>query len=181
MLQVIKSGFNPGYGLFTTTGGGQYFPGSQAGPSCLGLPPPSLVQERGHFPCAAADPFAWMYQAVHMDHGLGLLNFLGLMLGKAMYEGMLMDLPLAPFFILRLQVPRSQKAVGSPVTRLAPFDAWLVRRSLFRTVPFLVAEGHAGLAAVHKRADTRLPSRAAGRCLTSCSCWTRISTAPLSP
>jgi len=42
-------------------------------------------------------------QAVHMDQGPGLLQFLGLMVGKAMYEGMLIDLPLAPFFILRLQ------------------------------------------------------------------------------
>uniref|UniRef100_A0A7S1SW68 HECT-type E3 ubiquitin transferase n=1 Tax=Tetraselmis chuii TaxID=63592 RepID=A0A7S1SW68_9CHLO len=42
-------------------------------------------------------------QAVHMDQGPGLLEFIGMMVGKAMYEGMLVDLPLAPFFILRLQ------------------------------------------------------------------------------
>jgi hypothetical protein len=46
-------------------------------------------------------------QAVHMDQGPGLLEFIGMMVGKAMYEGMLVDLPLAPFFILRLQVCRA--------------------------------------------------------------------------
>ena len=32
-----------------------------------------------------------------------MLYFLGLMLGKALYEGLLIDVPLAPFFLLKLQ------------------------------------------------------------------------------
>ena len=39
--------------------------------------------------------------------GLSVLEFLGLILGKALYEGMLMDLPLAPFFITKLQASRA--------------------------------------------------------------------------
>ena len=35
--------------------------------------------------------------------GHALLQTLGLVLGKALYEGLLLDLPLAPFFVARLQ------------------------------------------------------------------------------
>jgi len=35
--------------------------------------------------------------------GINMLYFIGQMLGKALYEGLLIDIPLAPFFILRLQ------------------------------------------------------------------------------
>ena len=35
--------------------------------------------------------------------GHALLNMLGLVLGKALFEGLLVDLPLAPFFVARLQ------------------------------------------------------------------------------
>ncbi len=40
---------------------------------------------------------------VQLAGGLAVLEFLGLILGKALYEGLLMDLPLAPFFITKLQ------------------------------------------------------------------------------
>uniref|UniRef100_A0A061RFF5 HECT-type E3 ubiquitin transferase n=2 Tax=Tetraselmis sp. GSL018 TaxID=582737 RepID=A0A061RFF5_9CHLO len=68
--EVVRAGFNPDYGLFAATEGGEFFPGPQA---------------------------------ARMDPGGGLLSFLGLMLGKAIYEGLLLDLPLAPFFVKRLQ------------------------------------------------------------------------------
>lgn len=41
--------------------------------------------------------------ATKIPNGLGLLEFLGLVVGKALYEGILLDLPLAPFFVARLQ------------------------------------------------------------------------------
>ncbi|GMH32392.1 hypothetical protein BSKO_00226 [Bryopsis sp. KO-2023] len=41
--------------------------------------------------------------AEQLPYGFQMLKFLGLILGKAMYEGMLLDIPLAPFFLLRLQ------------------------------------------------------------------------------
>jgi hypothetical protein len=41
--------------------------------------------------------------AEHLDSTLGALRFLGLMFGKALYEGILLDVPLAPFFVSRLQ------------------------------------------------------------------------------
>lgn len=69
-LQVISTGFNADYGLFTSTADGLAYPQ----------------------PAATAVP-----------NGLGLLEFLGLVMGKALYEGILLDVPLAPFFVARLQ------------------------------------------------------------------------------
>lgn len=42
--------------------------------------------------------------AERLDGGLAALETLGLALGRALYEGVLLDLPLAPFFVSRLQV-----------------------------------------------------------------------------
>jgi len=36
-----------------------------------------------------------------LSQGHQLLEFLGLMLGKALYEGILLDWPLAPFFVTK--------------------------------------------------------------------------------
>ena len=41
--------------------------------------------------------------AAKIPNGLGLLEFLGLVVGKALYEGILLDVPLASFFVARLQ------------------------------------------------------------------------------
>lgn len=41
--------------------------------------------------------------ATKIPNGLGLLEFLGLVVGKALYDGILLDIPLASFFIARLQ------------------------------------------------------------------------------
>ena len=41
--------------------------------------------------------------AERLDGGLAALETLGLVLGRALYEGVLLDLPLAPFFVARLQ------------------------------------------------------------------------------
>lgn len=45
--------------------------------------------------------------ATCVPNGLGLLEFLGTIVGKALYEGILLDVPLAPFFAARLQVEAS--------------------------------------------------------------------------
>ncbi len=72
LLQVVKSGFNADYGLFTSTEhGGMAFP--QPASSQLGESAPAL------------------------------LRFLGAIFGKALYEGILLDTPLAPFFVAKLQ------------------------------------------------------------------------------
>lgn len=42
--------------------------------------------------------------AERLEGGLASLELLGLVLGKALYEGILVDMPLAPFFVSRLQV-----------------------------------------------------------------------------
>ena len=39
--------------------------------------------------------------AARLPQGLALLEFLGSMLAKALYEGILLDWPLAPFFVAR--------------------------------------------------------------------------------
>ncbi len=39
--------------------------------------------------------------ASKLGQGLELLEFLGLMLAKALYEGILLDFPLAPFFVAK--------------------------------------------------------------------------------
>ncbi|CAD7704872.1 unnamed protein product [Ostreobium quekettii] len=41
--------------------------------------------------------------AERLQQGPQMMRYLGLMLGKALYEGLLVDIPLAPFFLLRLQ------------------------------------------------------------------------------
>lgn len=45
--------------------------------------------------------------AAWLPQGVALLEFLGLMLAKALYEGILLDYPLAPFFVARCQSARS--------------------------------------------------------------------------
>lgn len=45
--------------------------------------------------------------AERLDGGLAALETLGLVLGRALYEGLLLDLPLAPFFVSRLQARRA--------------------------------------------------------------------------
>lgn len=42
--------------------------------------------------------------AERLDGGLAALETMGLVLGRALYEGVLLDCPLAPFFVSRLQV-----------------------------------------------------------------------------
>ena len=59
--------------------------------------------------------------ATTIPNGLGLLEFLGLVVGKALYEGILLDVPLAPFFVARLQGRRPM------FDDLAALDAELYR------------------------------------------------------
>lgn len=42
--------------------------------------------------------------AAHVAAAPALLHFLGTVFGKALYESILLDTPLAPFFVARLQV-----------------------------------------------------------------------------
>jgi hypothetical protein len=51
--------------------------------------------------CAYSNPLA-----ERLDGGLAALETMGLVLGRALYEGVLLDLPLAPFFVSRMQVRR---------------------------------------------------------------------------
>lgn len=51
--------------------------------------------------CAYPNPLA-----ERLDGGLAALETMGLVLGRALYEGVLLDLPLAPFFVSRMQVRR---------------------------------------------------------------------------
>ena len=74
VMQVVKAGFNADYGLFTATEQG-----------CLAFPAPASAALGG----AAPD--------------LALLRLLGACFGKALYEGILLDNPLAPFFVAKLQ------------------------------------------------------------------------------
>ncbi|KAL4858841.1 E3 ubiquitin-protein ligase UPL7 [Chlorella vulgaris] len=48
--------------------------------------------------CAYPNPLA-----ERLDGGLAALETMGLVLGRALYEGVLLDLPLAPFFVSRMQ------------------------------------------------------------------------------
>ena len=53
---------------------------------------------------STADSLAYPQPAASkIPNGLGLLEFLGLVVGKALYEGILLDVPLASFFVTRLQ------------------------------------------------------------------------------
>ncbi|KAK9815844.1 hypothetical protein WJX72_010650 [[Myrmecia] bisecta] len=53
---------------------------------------------------ATPDGLAFPQPAANqIDNGYALLQFLGLVFGKALYEGILLDMPLAPFFVARLQ------------------------------------------------------------------------------
>ena len=64
------------------------------------------VRQHGLFPQQA--PACWQAypepKASALPQGHALLAMLGLVLGKALYEGFLIDVPLAPFFAARLQV-----------------------------------------------------------------------------
>lgn len=71
----MLQGFDPKYGLFATV----------EGPSGGTLYPSALAHA--------------------VDGGLAAVHHMGVVLGKALYEGILVDMALAPFFITRLQVP----------------------------------------------------------------------------
>lgn len=73
-MESLLQGFDPKYGLFAAV----------EGPFGGTLYPSPL--------------------APAVEGGLGALRHMGVMLGKALYEGVLVDMALAPFFITRLQV-----------------------------------------------------------------------------
>ncbi len=52
--------------------------------------------------------------AERLDGGPAALETLGLVLGRALYEGLLLDLPLAPFFVSRLQARRASLPRSPP-------------------------------------------------------------------
>ncbi|EIE23025.1 hypothetical protein COCSUDRAFT_15978, partial [Coccomyxa subellipsoidea C-169] len=59
---------------------------------------------RGLFTSTAEGGLAFPQPAAaHIASAPALLHFLGLVFGKALYEGILLDTPLAPFFVARLQ------------------------------------------------------------------------------
>ena len=64
--------------------------------------------------------------AIHENH-LELINFVGRVLGKAVYEGIVVEVPLANFFLSHLLRYRSANPVFSYFDELASFDADLYR------------------------------------------------------
>jgi ubiquitin-protein ligase E3 C len=85
--------------------------------------------------------------ATRLSNGTDLLEFLGLMVGKAMYEGMLLEVELAPLFVMALQkwhpaledlssldetLYKSLLQVGTALmntSRVHPDNPWFVRTS----------------------------------------------------
>lgn len=63
-----------------------------------GVNPDAGLFQRNHEGYLYCSPLAEQH-----PEGIHNLYFLGEMLGKALYEGLLIDIPLAPFFLLRLQ------------------------------------------------------------------------------
>ena len=84
--------------------------------------------------------------ATSIPNGLGLLEFLGLVVGKALYEGILLDVPLASFFVARLQG----------------------RRLMFDELAALDADLHRSLLQL-KRCDQLTPRVYGTCCVSACS------------
>ena len=70
LVDVLKAGFDPALGLFTSTPDGLLYPNPAA--------------------------------ALRVDDAYALFEFLGAILAKVLYEGILVELPLAPFFTSKL-------------------------------------------------------------------------------
>lgn len=62
---------------------------------------------------------------LHEDH-LSLFNFVGKMLGKAVYEGIVVDVPFATFFLSRV-LGQHHSALYSPIDELPSLDAELYK------------------------------------------------------
>ena len=87
MEDIVRAAFHADLGLFVTTGGG-------SGGGGEGGAVRSGVGDKTYFP----NPHA---AALHEDSEQ-LFEFVGRMLGKALYEGVTLDVPLAPFFVRRV-------------------------------------------------------------------------------
>lgn len=66
---------------------------------------------------------------VQDDH-LQLFNFVGKMLGKAVYEGIVVELPFAPFFLSQL-LGKKYSNIHSPIDELPSLDAELYKNLTF--------------------------------------------------
>lgn len=93
LVESLLQGFDPKYGLFA----------SVEGPSGGTLYPSPL--------------------APVVEGGLAALRHMGIMLGKALYEGILVDMALATFFITRLQV-RGKCTIQAELAMMIPVDTF---------------------------------------------------------
>lgn len=71
-----------------------------------------FAAERGLFSTAGGLAFPRPEAAALGGEGLALLRLLGLLLGKALFEGILLGAPLAPFFVARLQARAGRAPPG---------------------------------------------------------------------
>ena len=90
LVDVLKEGFDPTFGLFAATPDGLLYPNPAA-------------------PLRVADAYA-------------LYEFLGAILAKTLYEGILVELPLAPFFVSRL-LGRTNTVADMPTLDRALYDS----------------------------------------------------------
>ena len=89
MNALIKNGFNPGLGLFKATPSHQIYPDPRAVAHCKCARPTFLVSHRRNslFPLDPA------------PDAMAQFEFLGRMVGKCLYERIVVDLPFAGFFL----------------------------------------------------------------------------------
>jgi hypothetical protein len=82
-----------------------YYSFVRLGRHCTQVVKAGFDVNRGLFTSTAEGGLAFPQpSAAHVAAAPALLHFLGLAFGKALYEGILLDTPLAPFFVARLQV-----------------------------------------------------------------------------
>lgn len=169
---VVVAGFDPNRGLFSATPDGHAYPNplaggaggrarGQAGSGRHSLPV-ATCRRASAWPCTLRPPTP-AAPAERLDGGLAALETMGLVLGRALYEGVLLDCPLAPFFVARLQA-RPARCVPAHVDG---------RRSSCSARP---PAPPGACADARSRAHTCC-CRAAGRYLMSCRRWIPKSTA----
>merc|ERR1719421_1977104 len=90
LVDVLKAGFDPDFGLFSVTDSGTLYPNPAA--------------------------------PLRVPDAAGLYEFLGAILAKTVYEGILVELPLAPFFVSRL-LGRTNTVADLPSLDKALYDS----------------------------------------------------------
>lgn len=163
---MVLRGLHADYGLFTTTTPeGLLYPRPSADKIGAGLELLEFLGRRCSLQCSLRTR-----QTCKRGRVCTLLFFrlVGLMLGKALYEGVLLNITLAPFFISRI-------LVGAHSPHMWTQASWccctICHISLLvpRCMPLC---RHAALSARHAGC------RAARQCWMTCEPWTRSCTGP---